>query len=67
MPTYQRLKRHLAESMEIFEPLNDNQREAPPRLDLIIFADEIPEGPFENTEEAIVGTAGDLNRLRANK
>lgn len=66
-PTYQRLKRHLDEFMEAFEPLNASQRESYPGLNLIIFTDGAPEGPFEDIEEVIVDTAKDLDRLRADK
>lgn len=66
-PTYQRLKRHLDEFMEAFEPLNASQREAYPGLNLVIFTDGAPEGPFEDIEEVIVDMAKDLDSLRADK
>lgn len=66
-PTYQRLKRHLDEFIEAFEHLNASQREAHPGLNLIIFTDGAPEGPFEDIEEVIVDTAIELNRLKVDK
>ena len=66
-PTYQRLKRHLDEFMEAFAPLNASQRGDYPGLNLVIFTDGAPEGPFEDIEEVIVDTAKDLDGLRADK
>lgn len=66
-PTYQRLKRHLDEYIEAFRPLNASQRDTFPGLNLIIFTDGAPEGPFEDIEEVIVDTAKDLDDFRADK
>ena len=66
-PTYQRLKGHLDEFMEAFEPLKASERGTFPGLNLIIFTDGAPEGPFEDIEEVIVDTAKDLDRFRADK
>lgn len=66
-PTYQRLKRHLDEYIEAFKPLSASQRDTFPGLNLVIFTDGAPEGPFEDIEEVIVDTAKDLDDLRADK
>ena len=66
-PTYQCLKRYLDEFVEALERLNASQREAHPGLNLIIFTDGTPEGPFEDIEEVIVETARELNKLKLDK
>ena len=66
-PTYERLMQHLDEFMETFKPLNAGQRAAYPGLNLIIFTDGAPEGPFEDIKEVIVDTAKELDGLRADK
>lgn len=63
-PTYSRLKRHLDEFIEAFTPLNVEQREAYPGLNLLVFTDGAPEGRFDDIEEVIVETAEDLDAFR---
>ena len=66
-PTYQRLKGHLDGFLEDFTPLTAKQRDAHSGLNLIIFTDGAPEDPFEDIEEAIVDTARELDKFRAEK
>ncbi|KAL6719552.1 hypothetical protein ACLMJK_003794 [Lecanora helva] len=66
-PTYERLKQHLDEFIMDYEPLDARGRAAYPGLNLVIFTDGAPEGPFEDIKEVIVETAQDLDRFRADK
>lgn len=66
-PTYDRLKEHLDEFLETFERLSATERSRSPGLNLIVFTDGAPEGPFEDIEEVIVDTVKRLEDLRVNK
>ena len=66
-PTYERLKEHLDEFLEMFQSLTATERSKRPGLNLIIFTDGAPEGPFEDIEEVIVDTVQRLEQLGAHK
>ena len=66
-PTYDRLKEHLDDFLDQFKRLSIRERSKFPGLNLIIFTDGAPEGPFDDIREVIADTVKELGDLRATK
>ena len=66
-PMYERLHQHLGTFLEAMRPLNFNERDAHPGLNLFMFTDGAPEKGFGDIEEVIVDTAKGLRDLGPGK